>query len=647
MVAVLDHLREQRINERESETWHLRRPLTQIALEVPASLREMIEAQVERLGSDVQRVLEIASVAGMSFSTLLSQGITSSDGELFETVCDRLARRRQIIQFGEAQLLADRRVVQHYEFSHSLYREVLYERQAPATRTILHRRIGEALETALGSTTDEVAAELAHHFEQGAEFAKAVKYLRLAARTALRRHAPLEAAANLEHALDLTRRLPDETRGVAETEILERLAAMHVVSFDRKAIDAIDVLRTRAAHYGLLDMEARALIAMAYPMAWQSAKRGTDVIDRALRLAEQEKDPLTRARFRAQCLVRRIWTRGWDSEDAEGCRNALEEIRARGPRDVIATHVVDCSFVDFCSSQYRKVSREAPESLAILITGDDDDLNAGYARWLAEFTVPWSLLLVGEWGETLRELDRSMVRAEKNGDHYRARTLNLYQAWVQLHAMDFDSAAKTCESLLPGFQYRSSTPWRRFCLTIYGAAEVGRNNHAHAHALLRAAKDEMNDRAVIHDWYCRLLLQWALTNLALAEGDIRRAREESDEFLRLTEATAERTWQGLAWDASARVATAMGETPRAARCVAQGFAAVEGYEAPLAVWPLHATAARLSAANGDLRNAERHGETTRATILALAASLDGQESLRKAFLMAPSVANVLTETDIE
>jgi hypothetical protein len=212
--------------------------------------------------------------------------------------------------------------------------------------------------------------------------------------------------------------------------------------------------------------------------------------------------------------------------------------------------------------------------------------------------------------------------------------------------MDCDAAVETCEAVLPGFQDRASTPWRRLCLTIYGAAEAGRNNHARAHELLRAARAEMDDRAVIHDWYCRLLLQWALANLCLAQGDVTRAREESNAFLRLTKATAERTWQGLAWDVSARVAAASGEMPRAARCVARGLAAIEGYEAPLALWPLHATAARLSAANGDVGSAERHGETARATILALAASLDGQESLRRTFLRAPSIANALAETDV-
>jgi hypothetical protein len=393
-------------------------------------------------------------------------------------------------------------------------------------------------------------------------------------------------------------------------------------------------------------VETRALIAMAYPVAWRSAKRGTEVIEQALRLADQETDPLTRARFRAQCFVRRIWTRGWDTEDAAGCRDALEEIRVRGPRDVVAAHVVDCSFVDFCSSQYRKVSRDAAESLAVLGGGNDDDLNTGYARWLSEFTVPWSLLLVGEWGETLRELDRSMVRARKNGERYRAHTLRLYRAWVQLHAMDCDAAAETCEAVLPGFQDRASTPWRRLCLTIYGAAEAGRNKRPHAHELLRAARDEMNGRAVIHDWYCRLLLQWALANLWIAQGDVTRAREESNELLWLTRATAERTWQGLAWEVSARVAAASGEAPRAARCAARGLAAIEGYEAPLARWPLHATAARLAAANGEVGDAERHIEAARATILALAASLEGQEFLRKTFLMAPSVAYAMAETDV-
>ena len=55
----------------------------------------------------------------------------------------------------------------------------------------------------------DVAAELAYHFEAGAEWARAVTYLRLAADTAGRRYAYREAATTLQHALALVTHLPE------------------------------------------------------------------------------------------------------------------------------------------------------------------------------------------------------------------------------------------------------------------------------------------------------------------------------------------------------------------------------------------------------------------------------------------------------
>jgi DNA-binding winged helix-turn-helix (wHTH) protein len=57
MVAALDHMMKRALISQENGSWHLQVPLAQIALAVPDDLRHMIEAQLERLSTEEQRVL--------------------------------------------------------------------------------------------------------------------------------------------------------------------------------------------------------------------------------------------------------------------------------------------------------------------------------------------------------------------------------------------------------------------------------------------------------------------------------------------------------------------------------------------------------------------------------------------------------------
>ena len=105
--------------------------------------------------------------------------------------------------------------------------------------------------------------------------------------------------------------------------------------------------------------------------------------------------------------------------------------------------------------------------------------------------------------------------------------------------------------------------------------------------------------------------------------------------------TAERTWQGLAWEVRARVAVADRDLPRARHCIAKAVSTVHGFEVPLAAWQAHATAAQIEKESANLESTGSHRDVSRATILGLANSLPEQEPLRKIFLSAPTVARVL------
>jgi hypothetical protein len=640
MVAVLNHFREQRLIEKENGAWRLQIPLARIDLEVPESLRQMIEAQIERLGAEEQRTLEVASVAGQSFNPLVNAASANLDAESVDRQCEALARRGLFVRFAGTQDLPDGTIAQRYEFLHALYRGVLYARHAPAHRAMLHRRLGERLEAIYATRLNEVASELAYHFEHGSDWARAVTYLRLAAMVCARRYAPNEATATLHHALDLAAKLPETSRGRAETEILETLAGMYLVTFDRRTVDVYKRLQARAAQYGLTGTEVRALVRVAYPLSWSTAQGALDVIDRA-HLSAQDPDPLTRARTRAACLVRRIWIDGWNAKDAQECRKALAEVRRSGDPLVVALHVVECAFLDFCSSAYRTAREEVLEARATLMGWHDDYFYPSYGTWMSEFHMPWSLLLLGEWGEALKELEAGVALARRNGDPYREQTLYLYRAWLQLHAMDFNGVRAICASILPAFGDPTSTPWRRLCRVLAAGAEAALGNHESALEDLLAVQRDMAQHAVIHDWYCRLVLHSVLTDLLLAKGDLARAREAGETFLAITGATAERTWQALAWEANARIALASLDSRRAQECVAEGLSAMNGFDVPLAAWRVHATAAELSERLGDTETAKHHHELGRATVLGLASSLGPEDSLRARFLSTPSVAGVL------
>jgi DNA-binding winged helix-turn-helix (wHTH) protein len=643
MVATLDHLTGRGLIARERGGWRLRRSLDEIGLAVPESLREMIEIQIERLSPDEQRVLEAASLTQHRAFSVIARAAAAMDADpgQFERICERLSRRTHILHPGTLEELPDGTISPFYEFSHALYREVLYNRIPPGRRAQLHRQAAEWAEAAFAEQPSEAVPFLAYHFEHGGDSARAVRYLRVAADTAGRRYAPREAAAHLRHALDLCTQLSDAERAENELAVLEQLAAMYVVAFDALAVETYEALAARAAASGLIDLEVKALVNMAYPLSWIDAKRSLAVVDRALRLSTQQRDPLRQARTRASCLVRRLWAGGWNARDAEDCRQAVEEIRRSGDRKLVATHLIDANFIRWGSSEYRAARQDVVESLAVLVDQNVDNPYLSFAHWLSQFTLPWSLLFLGEWGEALRFLAAEISLADKNGDRYRGQMMQLYRAWIHLHAMDFPGVLEICNSILPSFGEPARRPWRRFCLALTGAAEAALGRHVAASAQLIAARNEMDRQPVIHDWYIRMMLGQALTDVWLAKGDAKQAGPEAERFLELTLATAERTWQALAWETGARVAMAGGDHHRARTCVDNALSAMEGFEVPLAGWRVHASAADLEGRRGNERAAERHRVLGRATALALANSLVDHERLRETFLAAPAVRMII------
>ena len=141
MIAALDHMAEHGFIMREGGKWRLQVPPEEIDFGVPETLRQMIEAHIDHLTNEEQRVLEAASVAGTRFSTSSAAAVLQQDSGWVEQILANLSRRSLIVRSVEFGLVPDASAAQVFEFVHTLYREVFCRRLTPSHRTWIRRRV--------------------------------------------------------------------------------------------------------------------------------------------------------------------------------------------------------------------------------------------------------------------------------------------------------------------------------------------------------------------------------------------------------------------------------------------------------------------------------------------------------------------------
>jgi tetratricopeptide (TPR) repeat protein len=645
MTAALEHLTECGFISHENGGWRLTRPLEDIRVGVPEHLRQLIEAQIDRLSVEEQRALEVASVAGATFSAAITAAAADLVLETAEDLCNDLACRSHLVRATGFQQFADGTVSSRYQFVHALYRDVLYGRLGPARRARLHLRIGERLEALAGDDRSTIASELADHFEQGSDWTRTVKYLRLAADVSRRRLAQPEAMAIRRRALGLVHHLPEGERAANEVAILETLATDSILVTEIDEYETIcetyHALTDRAAHYGFVDVEVRALVEQAWPMSWMNSQAALDSLERARGLSDRQTERM-RTRTRASCACWRVWTGGWDPSAAEEARRAIAEIRRTESRAVLGQHLADFGMIELASSRYRDAHQIACESRAMLVEQCTENPYMTPGHLVSGFIACWSLTLLGQFGEALREAHAAIGIMERNGVHFRlVNTMWLFVAAIRLYALDFAGVLAICESVSPWVGHPARELDRRLLVALTGLAETALGRHESALERFSRAREEMDRYRVLFSWQPRLMLEQGVTDCLLATGDLRRARPHAERFLDLTLATADRTSQALAWEANARLAMAESDLARAAQCIGNAAAAMEDFEVPLAAWRVHATAAACAERAGNRRAARRHRELSRATILELAESLPAEGPLRSTFLSAQAVRVVL------
>jgi predicted ATPase len=228
-IAILEHLIASRALARSAADpaapWEQRASYRDSEAGVPAELAQLIELEIERLAPADQRLLEAASLIDVAFPAWAVAAALEKDTAEVEEACDVLARSLYFLHRAGQDDLPDGTTSAFYVFAHSLYREVLYQRQSSSRRSARHIRIAARLGAIFEGRQGFVAREMAMHYEAAGAWQSASDALRAAARHAIDRQAAAEAADLLARALTLAANLADPCRAAAEREIQSELIA--------------------------------------------------------------------------------------------------------------------------------------------------------------------------------------------------------------------------------------------------------------------------------------------------------------------------------------------------------------------------------------------------------------------------------------
>jgi class 3 adenylate cyclase len=230
-----------------------------LAVQIPGSVREVIMARVDRLDPAARRVLNVASVVGMTSDLDVLAAIVG--GEELEQALGPLLVAELVVR-------RERRGRSRIAFNHPLVQEVAYDTLLQATRAELHLRVAETMESALAAQTPGRAGMLAYHFGQGADPERAEGYLFQAGDEAARIAASSEALHFFREAARLYLALRGDAAEPSKRALLEKKIALALFHrgrfleanehFDR----ALELLGERVA---------RGRVALGLSFAWALA----------------------------------------------------------------------------------------------------------------------------------------------------------------------------------------------------------------------------------------------------------------------------------------------------------------------------------------------------------------------------------------
>jgi serine/threonine protein kinase/tetratricopeptide (TPR) repeat protein len=624
---------------RLNEHWSLSRPLSEMDLEAPESVRSMIRKKVEALAEDDRRALQYASIEGEEFLSTVVAKLLDVDELALEERLDQLDKVHRVISTGSEEELPDGSLATRYRFAHALYQNVLYEDLVSKRRILLHRQAGEQLVQHYGQQSPRIATQLAMHFERGRDFGRAIEYLIHAGDNATKLYANAEAEEHYSHALRLVEKLPPGEQVERFLTLYQKRGGVNfALSHFEQAVDDFMQMLERARATGAPELEHAALNALANALFWSHRMDEMEArADEALRVAEHAGSEA----MRVETMVLIALKNGCYAELVEA-KSLLDEIirigRSLNHKSGLLGGLAWRGQLYFFQSEYERAEEVLIEARSLA-----SELREGFMLIICLFFLGLLRGNLGRMSEALATLNEAIEMARRNGDHFMLPRLPNCIGWIYRELQDFEHALEYDQS----------------------GVEIAREDHVleaesnslinvgidHLHAgqsekTLRAFREveDIFQRDAWYRWRYNLRLQGGASEYWLSRGDIDKASEHAQRLLQLARHYEAHKYIAVAHRLLSQVAIARGDGAEGEKQLEAALSVLREYPVPVVAWKTYAELGRLRSQLGNRAAASEAFNQSGKVINSIASNIT-DDKLRATFLTSAAVKEVLEGID--
>jgi class 3 adenylate cyclase/tetratricopeptide (TPR) repeat protein len=629
IASLLKHFIDQRTVVEIDGTWHLSSETAISQDDVPNDLLNMITYQVARLTEDERRLLEVASVAGVEFSAALVAAGLSRDLVEVERDLDALARKDHMLVPAGATEWPDGTYSGSYAFRHILYQNVIYQHLAPGQRVQMHRRLGSRLEKAYHQHTSEIASVLALHFEQGRDFASALRYLAQASESSAKRLGHAEAASYLTRGLDILDRSDAADRFRARIAVLrQRSLALRSCGDLAGSVRDLNEMIACARQAGELRQEVAGLLALSRYCLHADRKACLQATEDVLIRSQGLQDDAFKAMVQGSSASINLYLKGWQEQDAALCMKAMElSAGAQDHGTLIRRYGIE-GILDCWKSRYQECRHSAAHGKRLASEAGDV-----YVFVIFNVLDSTALIHLGKWRELQLETTTAMELARKNANEPASAICRLTLAWMHVEAMDFDGARALCEGVDDRILNRN-----QFAYFIHRAvlakAFVGLGDLQRASKQFDDVQRRLDEDGVPLDFTIFTQLYHCLGEYCLRVSEFDRARRWAIQLRDYAAPAPDRNHLALAHGLLARIAFAAGDRDEARDHLSRALSIVNDADFPLAAWRVYSAATEILMSIGETGEAIKYQNRFATVLRTLAQNFDAEDHLHKCLLSA-------------
>jgi class 3 adenylate cyclase/tetratricopeptide (TPR) repeat protein len=617
-----------------------RRPIDH--LQIPDTIQGVLAARMDRLGENLKRTMQVASVIGRDFAFRLLKSIMELGEEL----------RTHLNNLVGLEVLHEKCLYPELEyiFKHALTQEVAYESLLKQRRREVHERTGQIIEEMYADRLEEYYDVLAHHYQRSGNPVKALHYLLLAGEKSNQRGAITSARELFEKALEIAQSSGLELNSMSRVRLHRGRASaalsmgdIGVASEGYRAV--VELGRT----HGTPDQERIGLMGLTnIAYMWHDKVAAEQVYQEAMAWARKNGDRILESVV-LSCM---------------GHREAIDGRRDRGNELVLAAEQIALQVGKpvpiFVARSVRSLTERwlgKPKTTIELTEGMIESLHRRFA--LVPLTVTCqnrgiALAEIGRIEDSMKVLGSGIEISEKFGASHRLgalyNSLGYCYSEVAQHsrALEFNrQGEKIARDLMTDYPagrgLYAEMAAQAAVNSMENLHELGRTEEAWNRIKAFQEESKSSDFDLARDqWESRM--NYLCARIMLDRGDYIAANEVIHENLPLVRSAGLKKREGCLLRLLGDLQITRGEFDAAISNMNQAIVLLKEVGNPRQLWQAHASLGSAFEQQGRLAEATEHWGAATETIMSVANRLSDKK-LREDFLEAGQVREILSRSE--